>query len=84
MLLTRSFVALARDMRKPRNVAVVYPDRELVPDGPSARELLERVVAAPLLADHVEQVGWMNPLYGALRRTALAQMTRRGDAHPGG
>lgn len=72
-LLSRSFVALARDMRRPADMGVIYPDAELRPRVPSQRELLEQAAAAPSLSAYLERVGWMNPLYGRLRQAAAVR-----------
>ncbi|MEO7365466.1 MAG: L,D-transpeptidase family protein [Sphingomicrobium sp.] len=67
-LLSQAFVAYARDLRAPPNIGIVYVDRELAPNQPSPRLLLERAAAAPSLEVFVDSIGWMNPTYGQLRR----------------
>lgn len=71
--LTGSFVALARDMRRSRDVGVVYPDAVLRPRVPGVRELLAEAASAPSMADYLDRIGWMNPLYTELRLAALAR-----------
>lgn len=84
VLLSRTLVDLARDMARPRDIGVVYPDAELRPKPPSAREVLARAAAAPSLARHVEQAGWMHPLYGRLRAAATTAAGGWGDDWRGG
>ena len=68
MMLSQAFVAYAQDLRRAPNIAIVYVDRELVPGPPMARALLDSAAAAPSLEAFVENMGWMNPIYGQLRR----------------
>jgi murein L,D-transpeptidase YcbB/YkuD len=72
MQLTRSFAQYARDVaRPPRSSGMVYVDPGVAPAQPTLRTVLDRASAAPSLQAHIENVGWMNPLYGQLRN-ALA------------
>jgi murein L,D-transpeptidase YcbB/YkuD len=71
MLLSRTFAAYARDVRRPRNVGMIYVDKALAPTVPTASSLLQAAAAAPSLEQHLEGFGWMHPVYGQLRR-ALA------------
>lgn len=72
MLLTRGYIALARDMARPRDVGVIYADAELRPEAPDTGELLRRAGGAPSLNAWLERVGWMNPAYADLRMAAIA------------
>ena len=72
-LLSQAFVAYARDLRRAPNIAIVYVDRELVPAPPSARYLLESAAAASSLANFVDSMAWMNPIYGQLRRALISR-----------
>ena len=70
-LISRAFVAYARDLRRDPNIGIVYVDRELIPGPQSPRFLLERAAAAPSLEVHVSNLKWMNPTYAQLRRGLL-------------
>ena len=70
-LISRAFVAYARDLRRDPNIGIVYVDRELVPGPQSPRYLLERAAAAPSLEVYVANLTWMNPTYSHLRRALL-------------
>ncbi len=73
LALTRSLVALARDMRgAPAGLDVVYPEPGMRPHVPSERALLDAAAAAPSLDDYVQRIGWMNSLYAELRITGAA------------
>lgn len=67
MLLSRRFVEFARDLRRPRNVGMLYADRELAPKLPDAGTLLAQAAKAPSLRDYLAGFGWMNPVYARLR-----------------
>ena len=69
MMLSRAFVAYARDSRRPVYDNTRYIDAELAPNPPSARALLQAADAAPSLDDHVATLGWMHPIYAELRRS---------------
>jgi murein L,D-transpeptidase YcbB/YkuD len=71
MLLSRTFAAYARDVRRPRDVGMIYVDKALAPTVPTASSLLQAAAVAPSLEQHLEGFGWMHPVYGQLRR-ALA------------
>lgn len=73
LMLSRAFVAYARDLKRVPNLGIVYVDRELVPAPPSARWLLDNAAAATSLANFVDTMGWMNPTYGQLRRALMSR-----------
>jgi murein L,D-transpeptidase YcbB/YkuD len=73
MLLSRAFVALARDMQRPRDVGMLYNDAELAPRRTTADALLSQAALAPSLREHLETIGWMNPVYARLRNAAAAE-----------
>jgi murein L,D-transpeptidase YcbB/YkuD len=77
LMLSQAFVAYARDQRHDPG-GVVYVDPELRPTPPSADELLSAAARAPSLSDYVQNMGWMNPIYGKLR-AALASHLYRSD-----
>jgi len=71
MLLSQTFAAFARDMRRPSDVDMVYVDPVLKPTVPSISSVLKSAVAAPSLGRHLDSIGWMHPFYGQLRKTLL-------------
>ena len=71
MLLSQTFAAFARDTRRPRDIDMNYVDKALTPTVPTAAAVLHAAAAAPSLEAHLENVGWMHPFYGQLRK-ALA------------
>lgn len=73
MLLSRSFAAYVRDVRRPRRSNIVYVDRELAPAPIATRDALAAAAAAPSFARYVGDHGWMNPTYVPLRRALVAQ-----------
>ncbi|HKP33613.1 MAG TPA: L,D-transpeptidase family protein [Sphingomicrobium sp.] len=75
-LLSHAFVTYARDTRHDPGVGIVYVDKELKPSPPSARELLTAAAHAPSLGDHIQQMGWMNPIYAKLRQAIASRMYR--------
>jgi murein L,D-transpeptidase YcbB/YkuD len=72
-MLSLAFVNYARDLRSPPNIGIVYVDPELKPVTPSARQLLDSAAAAPSLEKFVENMGWMHPTYGQLRRALMGR-----------
>jgi murein L,D-transpeptidase YcbB/YkuD len=79
MQLSRSFADYARDTsRPPRTNGMTYVDKALAPTPVTTRGILESAAAAPSLQTYVDEMGWMNPIYGKLR-TALASNWGRGS-----
>ena len=74
-LLSSAFVAYARDMKHDPG-GIIYVDPELRPTPPSAMALLSQAARAPSLADYVQQLGWMNPIYGKLRQAIASRLYR--------
>ena len=79
LMLSQALVTYARDLKHDPRVGIVYVDPELKPVPPSARMVLSQAAAAPSLAQYVQQMGWMNPIYGQLRQ-ALASRLYRSEA----
>ena len=77
-MLSTAFVSYARDLKHDPGVGIIYVDPELRPTPPSPAQLLSDAAHAPSLSDYVQQVGWMNPIYGQLRQ-ALASRLYRSD-----
>jgi murein L,D-transpeptidase YcbB/YkuD len=69
LALSKAFVALAGDMRRPsRTVEMRYLDPELEPGRVNAADILRAAALAPSFKRYVGQVGWMSPLYMRLRK----------------
>ena len=75
-MLSSAFVTYARDLRHDPAIGIIYVDKELKPAPPSASELLAAAARAPSLADYVQQLGWMNPIYGKLRQAIASRLYR--------
>ena len=72
--LSNTFADYVRDMRDVRrapSVKMVYLDTELAPERLTRLAVLRTAGVAPSLADYLDTMGWMNPVYGQLR-AALA------------
>ena len=78
-MLSAAFVTYARDLKHDPRVGIIYVDPELKPTPPSARTLLTQASQAPSLSEYVQQLGWMNPIYGKLRQ-AIASRIYRNEA----
>ena len=76
VLLSQAFVTYARDVRHDPNIGIIYVDPELKPTPPSAAELLQEASRAPSLGGYVQQMGWMNPIYGKLRQAIASRLYR--------
>ena len=74
VMLSQAFVAYVRDTRRDPNVGIVYVDSELKPGPPAPRALLEAAASAPSLADYVDQMRWMSPIYAQLRQAIASRM----------
>ena len=79
MLLSRRFAELARDMRRTRVMGIVYADAQLAPRLPTMREVLEGVATAASPSAYLDDIAWMNPIYGAIRNAALRGQDSTGD-----
>jgi murein L,D-transpeptidase YcbB/YkuD len=75
MMLSQAFVAYARDQRHDPG-GIIYVDPQLKPTPPSADALLNAAARAPSLADYIQTMGWMNPIYAKLRGAIASQMYR--------
>ena len=73
-MLSSAFVAYARDLKRDPGVGIIYVDPELRPAPMSARALLNQAASASSLSDYVEQMGWMNPIYGRLRQALASRI----------
>ena len=71
-MLSEAFAAYVADLRRDPGVGITYVDAQLRPTPPTALGALLTAAAQPSLADYVEKMGWMHPIYGELRE-ALAE-----------
>lgn len=72
MLLSRRFAAYVRDVRKQRPAAMHYVEKPLAPTVPKVRDVLDAAAAASSLRHHLDDIGWMHPIYGKLRNALAA------------
>ena len=72
LALSRVFVDYVRAVRGAPAMAMTYEHRSLRPSVPDRDDALWAAASAPSLAEYVEQMRWMHPLYAPLRRAALA------------
>jgi L,D-transpeptidase YcbB len=68
LLLSRAFVAYVRDLRASGSTGTIFVDRELTPSAPRPGEILEAAAAAPSLSAYIQEMAWMHPIYGQIRR----------------
>ena len=73
-LLSAAFVTYARDLKHDPDVGIIYVDSELRPSPLSALEILTNASRAPSLAEYVQQMGWMNPIYAKLRQAIASRV----------
>jgi len=74
MLLSRRFADYVCDVRKQRAAAMHYVEKPLAPRVPKAREVLDAAAAAPSMRQHLDDIGWMHPIYGKLRNALAAAL----------
>jgi len=67
-MLSNAFVAYVRDMRRDPGLGIYYVDAGLKPTAPSPLAALLWAANAPSLPGYLRGIGWMNPIYGELRR----------------
>ena len=71
MLLSKALAAYVRDVRRPRDVDMLYVDKSLAPAVPTAGAVLQAAASAPSLERYLDDIAWMHPIYAQLRN-ALA------------
>jgi murein L,D-transpeptidase YcbB/YkuD len=74
--LSNAFVTYVRDLKHDPGVGIIYVDPELRPAPPPPLAILTAAAQAPSLGNYVQQMGWMNPIYGKLRQAIAARMYR--------
>jgi murein L,D-transpeptidase YcbB/YkuD len=73
VLLSRTFAAYVQDVRRFRDMGVVYAEAHFRPIVPTRTVILESAAAASDLQLHLDSIGWMNPMYAQLRGALAAQ-----------
>lgn len=81
MMLSTAFVNYAQALQRDPRVGVIYVDQELKPRPLTATSLLNAAAEAPSLADHIRELGWMNPLYAQLRRAIVRKSFANAREH---
>jgi murein L,D-transpeptidase YcbB/YkuD len=77
LLLSEAYAAYAHaHLTPPAASAMRYIDPGLAPAAPSARAALDAAAASPSLADHLDAVEAINPVFGGLRRGLAAYRAR--------
>ena len=71
-MLSRALVTYARDLQRPAGRQTIYVDRELRPDAQPTSAILLAAASAPSLEKYINDLGWMHPIYGDLRRELLS------------
>jgi murein L,D-transpeptidase YcbB/YkuD len=66
-LLSKTLAAYVRDVRRPRDVGMLYVDKALAPSALTTSEVLRAAASAPSLQQYLKDIGWMHPIYGQLR-----------------
>jgi murein L,D-transpeptidase YcbB/YkuD len=72
MMLSTTFADYVRDVRRHRDMGVVYTEAHFKPIVPTKTAVLASAAAAPSLQQYLETIGWMNPLYAKLRGSLAA------------
>ena len=76
MMLSAAFVNYVRDSKRDPGIGIIYVDPELRPAAPLPQAVLGQAAAAPSLSNHVQDLGWMNPIYGQLRQALASRLYR--------
>jgi murein L,D-transpeptidase YcbB/YkuD len=72
MLLSTTFADYVRDVRRHRDMGVVYTEVHFKPIVPGKTAVLTSAAQAPSLQQYLETIGWMNPIYARLRGALVA------------
>lgn len=77
LLLSHNFATYVRDVRRPRNVGVVYAEAGLRPS-PPAGAVLQRFASAPDTGTYIRNISWMHPIYARLRSELAVELAKQG------
>ena len=67
-MLSELFVAYVNDLKRVPTPGMTFVDPALGPRPQSAMSILLQAAKAPSLPDYVTSMGWMNPIYAAIRQ----------------
>lgn len=81
LMLSSAWVEYVQTLRRPVNVGMVFTDGAVAPSAAFAPAILTSAAEARSLADHLDAVSELNPLYSRLR-DGLAQWRQRGKPLP--
>ena len=81
-MLSDAFVAYVSDLDHDPGLGILYVDAPLKPKPPTPFAILLSAANAPSLSSYMHEIGWMNPIYGELRR-ALANHQYASDHERG-
>jgi L,D-transpeptidase YcbB len=70
-MLSQAFVAYVADLKQESGAKIIYVDAGLRPRALPPRAILQDAAAAPSLESYIRSFGWMNPIYGQLRRAIV-------------
>lgn len=70
-LLSEAFVAYANDLKRLPNPSTYFVEGQVAPRAKAPRAWLQEAASAPSMERYVSDMGWMNPLYGQLRKALL-------------
>jgi murein L,D-transpeptidase YcbB/YkuD len=76
MLLSRTFANYVRDVRRPRDIGMIYVDKSLAPKAQTTAQVLAAAASAASLQQYIGSAGWMHPIYSQLRSALVAQAMR--------
>jgi murein L,D-transpeptidase YcbB/YkuD len=72
-LLSRTFANYVRDVRRPRDIGMIYVDQALAPKAQTTLQVLKAAAAAPSIDEYIDSGGWMHPVYSQLRQALVAR-----------
>jgi len=70
-LLAQAFADYVNDLKRAPTPGIYFVEPQVAPRPKSARAWLEEAAAAPSLEQYARDMGWMNPIYGQLRRALI-------------
>ncbi|TFI56411.1 L,D-transpeptidase, partial [Sphingomonas parva] len=73
VLLSQIFADYVQDVRRPREIGMLWADQAVVPVVPNRTVLLRTAAEAPSLARYLDDQAWTNPVYAKLRAALAAE-----------
>jgi len=80
-LLSAGWVGYVETLQRPP-LGVTYVDKWLAPQRQTAAQIIAQTASAPSLAQHVQSIARVNPLYARIRDAAWSQMQAGGSVDP--